>query len=138
MTKTAALFAFFFLFVAAPASAQEADLSPAHTALEAASSQHRAGVALMVTGVSANIGGGIGALVSLFRSVSAVCIDGPCGPTSDPNWGQMLAGSLALSAVGLVTFFVGLGLDVGGRIGRTRAARDLALTLAPDGIALSF
>jgi hypothetical protein len=92
---------------------------------------HRVGTGLMALGTTSLVAGAFGGMVGLiipWGCNSDFCGGGPI------NIGLFSAG-MVTAGLGLVTFFIGLGLDIRGRIDRGRA-RPLALT--PDGFAISF
>jgi len=149
MTRLTAIATFFLLLLcASPVAAQRFEDSAGVLAaplqldsgdtLAAATSQHRVGSALLATGLTAHIVG-LGAsfysfIAAMTRSFDGSCVGG-CGTSDGPDWSAVLATSLATSGVGLVLFFIGLGLDIHAHVLRGHAS---GLALTPNGLSLSF
>lgn len=131
--------------VVSTASAQEAAPSaePASLSLDAATraeigyhAQRRTGIALMATGLAAHLAGA-GSATFAFTFLSFQSLAGSA--EGDRTWATtMLVGGLAVSAAGLLGFVFGLALDVDARVRRGRRAHEPALSLTPDGFALTF
>ena len=92
---------------------------------------HRVGTGLMALGVTSLVAGAFGGMVGLI--IPWGCQSDFCGGSAI-NIGLFSAGMIS-SGLGLVTFFIGLGMDIRGRIDRGRA-RPLALT--PNGFSVAF
>lgn len=94
---------------------------------------HRVGTGLMALGTSTMLAGGFGGFVGLIVPFFGGCSGDVCGGGA-VNVGLFVTG-MVTGALGLVSFFVGLGLDIRGRIDRGRP-RPIALT--PSGLAVTF
>jgi hypothetical protein len=152
MTRLTVMAAFLLLLCAAPAAAQttsDGDWAaialaapiqdgPSPT-LAAGAEQHRLGTALLVGGLNMNIAGAIGGFFSALEMATTYedrCVSTACTYSQHPDWTALFATSLITSGVGLVLFFVGLGVDIHGRI--LRSAAGVSVALRPDGLALTF
>ncbi len=150
MARLSVIAAFFLLLLcASPLAAQRFEDSAGAIAaplrldsgdmLAAATSQHRVGSALLATGLTAHLvglGAGFYSFIEVMsRSIEGSCIGGCGSASNDTDWGALLATSLVTSGVGLVLFFIGLGLDIHAHVLRGHAS---GLALTPNGLSLSF
>lgn len=150
MTRLALALAAFLLLLASPAAAQWDDAPTGTSAafvlaapmtsptLGAATAQHRAGAALIATGLMANAGGAIGAFFSLLQAFAVE--GGACDPRfgcsrDQTDWGALFGVSIGTSAFGLALFFVGLGLDIHAHVLRGHAGE---VRLSGNGLSVSF
>lgn len=129
------------LATAAPASAQalerEASGASADDRRLEGTQQHRQGTAVLAMGLTVNlVGAGASFYTIVASSWGAGGCDHACPASQDRAPG--IAASLGTAGLGLVLFFVGLGLDIHGRILRGHAADAPSLSLGGDGLTISF
>jgi hypothetical protein len=115
-------------------------LAPSADTVATATQQHRIGAALVATGLTANVVGAGAAFYSFLSSFSAVydgaCFDlATCSRRDRTDWGALVVTSMVTSGVGLVLFFVGLGLDIHAHALRGATA---SVALRADGLTISF
>lgn len=94
---------------------------------------HRTGSALMAIGVNTQLAGALGGFFGLIVPWGG-CNDF-CG-MSGLNIALFTTG-MVTGGLGLVAFFIGLGLDIRGRIDRGMSARS-PLAVTPTGLAVTF
>lgn len=114
--------------LASPLDAEEA---------ASATTQHRLGSALVAVGLTANLVGGGLSFWSVMSSMT-MGYDGGCFDTCAPrtDWGAIVAASLTTASVGLVMFFVGLGLDIHAHVVRDASAPRVGL--GAGGLTVTF
>jgi len=103
------------------------------TATAPGRAMHRTGSALMVIAVHTQLAGAIGGLFGLivpWGGCNDVCGGGPLNIA-------LFSTGMVTAGLGLITFFVGLGLDIRGRIDRGSSAR-MPIAMTPTGVALTF
>jgi len=126
--------------LAAPAFAQAHERETSATSardLQEGTQQHRIGTALLAVGLTANLLGGAASFYTIvYPSWSAEgCVSScPASPDRVPG----IAAALTTAGVGLVLFFVGLGLDIHGRILRGQAAPAPTIALDGGGLTVLF
>lgn len=89
------------------------------------------GTTMMVVGLSANVMGAVGGVLGFafgFECGGDFCGVGALSIAS-------LTTGITISVIGLASFFVGLGLDIRGRILRGQSR---AISLRPDGLVVAF
>lgn len=92
---------------------------------------HRTGTALMALGTTTLVAGALGGFAGLI--IPFGCNGDFCGLSSTSM--ALFTTGMVTGSLGLVSFFIGLGLDIRGRIDRGRP-RPIAFT--PDGFAVTF
>ncbi len=103
------------------------------TAMAPGRAMHRTGTALMVIALHTQLAGAIGGVFGLivpWGGCNDVCGGAPLNVA-------LFSTGMVTAGLGLITFFVGLGLDIRGRIDRGLSSR-VPLAMTPTGLALTF
>lgn len=104
---------------------------PPVTVPEAGAAFRHTGTTMMVVGLSTHVMGALGGFLGFLFGFE--CGGDFCGVGTVSI--AALTSGMTISVIGLASFFVGLGLDIRGRILRGQSR---AISLRPDGLVVSF